>query len=330
MARAASVHVLSHGYCFDGVASATLFSHLLSRLQGGPLQFAYRSCGYGPKLKVVPRAWLSGDINAILDFRYSEDERLHWYFDHHATAFASREARELAERNVAEARGRRVLHFDPEASSCVRLIADVARVHHGVDTQGLSDLVEWADRVDAARFDAPEEAFFAKHPALAFAEVVERHGDTKFLNEMVPRLLNTPFLELCQAPDISALSAPYAQTKLVFLAAVREHGHVDGEVAVVDLTSSSAQPAGKFASYVAFPQCRYAATLLRTKDQLKLGIGYNPWSGRPRGHDVAALCKREGGGGHAVVGAANFPNEALDLARAALTRVTRALNAPDD
>lgn len=325
MPSPASLCVLTHGYCFDGIASAAVFARLCEQIEGKSLAASFRSCGYGPKLKTIPQNWLRGDINAILDFRYREDDRLDYYFDHHPTGFGSAEERERAEANVAASRQRRVLCFDPSSTSCVKLIASFARDKHGFADELLEPLIQWADRVDSARFDDPEEAFFAKHFALAFAEVVERHGDTAFLNTYTPSLMREPLSEIAERADIVEKRAPLARAKLEFLERLKRSGKLAGEVAVVDLGDDVVQPAGKFATYVAFPKARYSVALMRTRDQLKLGVGWNPWSGLERRHDIAEICRREGGGGHAVVGAANFPHERIDEARAALARVVDAL-----
>jgi hypothetical protein len=113
--------------------------------------------------------------------------------------------------------------------------------------------------------------------------------------------------------------------KQVFLSELKQKGRMQGETAVVDLGDACPTPAGKFATYVAFPTCRYSIVLLRTKDQLKLGVGYNPWSGKERLHDIASLCQKEGGGGHPVVGAVNFAHQEIDRARSALARIADAL-----
>ncbi len=43
----------------------------------------------------------------------------------------------------------------------------------------------------------------------------------------------------------------------------------------------------------------------------KISVGSNPWSPRPRTHNIAEICERYGGGGHAVVGAVSLKPEDL-------------------
>lgn len=321
-----AVHVLTHGHCFDGLVSAALFTKLLGELEPAKtLSFSYRSCGYGPKLKRIPKGWLAGQINAILDFRYAENENLTFYFDHHKTAFESDKDQRRAVQRVRASKGARKLHFDPACTSCAKLIARVAEETYGVKLADTEELVEWADRVDSARFESAEDAFFARGEALVLSDVVERHGDTPFVAKYAPMLARAHVNEVAREPEIQEMAAPLAAAKERFLSVVRQTGVVRGDVSVTDLGAQEITPAGKFATYVAFPSCRYSVILLRTRDQLKLGVGFNPWSGVQREHDIAALCKAEGGGGHPVVGAVNFAHAELDRARASLEKMVEAL-----
>jgi hypothetical protein len=329
MAKRSSVCVLTHGHCFDGLASAVVFTALWRELRNDTATpFEYRSCGYGPNLPSIPEAWLRGTENALLDFRFADSARLGWYFDHHATAFASDEQRERALAPERARSGRRVF-FDPTRPSCAGLVAEVARRQFTIALDGLSELVKWADRIDAARFESAEEAFFARQPALALADVVERAGDGKFLQAIVPALLERSLHDVVRLPSVAEPAGQIAAQKEAYLARVRGAAKTVGEVAAIDLSDAVAQAAGKFPQYVACPDSRYSVVLLRTADQLKLGVGYNPWSGKPRLHHLARLCQSEGGGGHAVVGGVAFAASELERARGVLARFVEALNAPD-
>jgi hypothetical protein len=64
----------------------------------------------------------------------------------------------------------------------------------------------------------------------------------------------------------------------------------------------------------------------RGKTRCKVSVGYNPWSGSERKHDISQICQRYGGGGHAVVGAiALGPNDAERARRIGL-EITGELN----
>ena len=48
----------------------------------------------------------------------------------------------------------------------------------------------------------------------------------------------------------------------------------------------------------------------------KISVGSNPFSPRPRRHNIATICERYGGGGHAVVGAVSLRTDDVERARA--------------
>ncbi|HTJ83637.1 MAG TPA: hypothetical protein VL400_18085 [Polyangiaceae bacterium] len=318
MSSRRDIRVLTHGHCFDGMVSAALFTALRKDELGSKAHFRYRSLGYGPKLGVIPEAWLTGDENALLDFKHTASGRLDWYFDHHKTAFASDRDRDKA---LATHGKRHRVYYDPECTSCAKLIARVATSELDFDVAPWAELVEWADKVDSARFDSADEAFRAEAPALVLADVVEHHGDGPYLDRTVPLLVERPLVEVANTEETKRLHAPIARAKATFLAAVRERGKASGDVVLLDLADGAPTPAGKFATYVAFPRCTYSVAVLRTRDQIKVGVGHNPWSGGARRHDLAELCRREGGGGHPVVGAIAFADKELDRARAVAQRI---------
>ena len=47
--------VATHGHCFDGAASAALFTRLARALapEGSAPSFRYKSCGYGPGMQMI-------------------------------------------------------------------------------------------------------------------------------------------------------------------------------------------------------------------------------------------------------------------------------------
>jgi hypothetical protein len=321
--------VATHGHCFDGMASAALFAHLVRALRGGQTpELRYKSFGYGPGLRMIPEAWLDGDENAILDFRYTPTDKLDWYFDHHVTGFGSTEERDRALAGAlprgASGAGRRV-YFEPTYSSCTKLIADVAREQFAVDVAQHDDLVRWADVIDAARFDSAEAAVDRSEPTLQLAGVVEHHGDTAFVAGIVPELLELGLHDLARSERVRELWRPIAAANDAFRARVAEKAETMGRAVLVDLSDAQQEVGVKFVTYALYPRAVYSVMLQRARQHYKLSIGYNPWCGAPREHDIASICQRYGGGGHPAVGAASFPLSARDRAREAATSVAREL-----
>ena len=98
-----------------------------------------------------------------------------------------------------------------------------------------------------------------------------------------------------------------------------------GGVVVVDLTHENIEAAGKFVTYALYPESSYSVVLTKSKSKLKISIGYNPWSTKPRTHNIAAICERHGGGGHPVVGAISFPVDKLAEAKAITEQIAAEL-----
>jgi hypothetical protein len=314
------VVVATHGHCFDGLCSAVMFTRLLRHLSGGtPLRFTYRAVGYGPGQDGVPPEALSGDDNAILDFRFSSSPKLTWYFDHHISAFATPGDRALFDERVAAetSRGQAFRRSFHEATygSCTKLIADVGQACFDLDSAPMEGLVRWADVIDSASFPSAEMAVARREPELALMTVIEHLGDDAFLAEYVPRLLAEPLTEVATSSAVTEAFGPLKVTHEAFVEKVRKHAVVHGPVVFVDLSAEIVEVAGKFITYALYPASAYSVTLTRSRSKCKISVGYNPWSRVPRVHDIAALCKHYGGGGHPVVGAVALPVSDAEGAR---------------
>lgn len=304
------VVIATHGHCFDGAASAALFTRLMSHLGGSQLTFSYRACGYTSSTKPVGASILAGDINALLDYRYTTHPNLHWYFDHHATAFPTDKERQHFERHRDNQR-----FHDPSYGSCAKLVADVALHSFGLSLPELEPLVRWAEIIDTAQFDSAEQAISREHPVLRLMTVIEHQGNAATLNRLVPRLAAHHVEQVASDPDVQRTSKHFARYHRAFVAKVRSKSKPHGAVVLVDLSDENHEVVGKFITYALFPDSDYSVILTRGRSKLKISVGFNPWSKHPRRHDISAICARHGGGGHAVVGAISLPVSDIERAR---------------
>jgi hypothetical protein len=312
------VVVATHGHCFDGLASAAVFTRLLRHIERGPLRFTYIACGYGPGQNGVDPAALSGDVNAILDFRFSQAPQLSWYFDHHVSAFPLPGDRPAYEARAAAAAGkgadRRFFH-DGAYGSCTKLIADVGAREFGLDPAPAANLVRWADMIDTASFPTATYAVERTEPVMQLMTIVEHEGNDAFLARMVPRVLEESIEDVARSPEVAAAYTPIATQNEGFIALVRAAAKEKGGVVLVDLSQHLLDVATKFVTYALYPASAYSVLLTRSKTKCKISIGYNPWSSVPRRHDIASICERYGGGGHAVVGAISLPADGVSKAQ---------------
>ena len=321
------VVVATHGHCFDGLSSATLFTRLLKELEGaGTVAFSYHACGYGIGQNTATPQVFDGQHNAILDYRFTATNRLNWYFDHHRTAFGSPADESFFRRR--EAPGRFV--YDPTYSSCAKLIYDTAKTEFGLRFPELESLVAWADKVDSANFASAEEAVLREDPILRLVSVVERFGNSALMAELTTRLQSEPLEEIALSPRIQAAYAPIGARFEKYQDLVRSAGETLGRVVLVDLTAAPLESIGKFVTYAQHPKSMYSVVVARLKRGFKLSVGYNPWCGQPLDADISQICARYGGGGHPVVGGISLPEgqrqRAQDIAREIAVELDSAAN----
>jgi hypothetical protein len=314
--------VATHGHCFDGLASAVVFTRLARSVEGGEPTFSYRGCGYGDGQLTPTDSVLTGDQNAILDYRFAASDRLTWYFDHHRTAFLTPADRAYFDARVSSGK----FFFDPDFTSCTKFLAGIARTRFGVEVDDLAEMIRWADVIDSAAFESPELALDRRNPVLRLAAVVERHGDDPLLSRLVPELLTRSLAEVVQSSDIDRRYKKIEAQHERFVKRVKERAVLHGQVVLVDLTNEPVETIGKFVTYALYPEAVYSVIVGQLKNASKISVGYNPWSGKPCGFDISAICARYGGGGHAVVGAVQLKPDEIARAREIALTITRELS----
>src|SRR5204862_524015 len=83
LAALAALQICYHDHCFDGVASAATFLRFYrDKLKPRAADVSFRGMAHRAGQLFPPDAF-SGDENAVVDFRFSADPRLTWWFDHH-------------------------------------------------------------------------------------------------------------------------------------------------------------------------------------------------------------------------------------------------------
>ena len=307
------VHVLHHGRCFDGAASAAMFVALLRAHRGASFEAVYLPKHHQRGDPFDASDFAGADASAVVDFRYSQREELTWYFDHHYSAFQLPGDREHFE---ADRSGRKF--HDPTAPSCAGYIAHIGAQNFGLELEAHAELIHCAETLDTADFSGPEEAVLYREPAMQLAAWIQAADDPEAISAFIDELLVTPFAKLASAKWIrerveTRLDAHWRDIELI-----RRVGQVGGGVFVYDLLDHSPRLLSHFIPYYLAPEVHYSVGMYAHPDgDLRLSVGFNPWSGATRSHDLAALCERHGGGGHPYVAGASFPAGQLDELRAA-------------
>jgi hypothetical protein len=321
------VTVATHGHCFDGLASAVIFTKLLRHIKAGhDLSFKYLAMGYGAGAGPDFDALLDGDENAILDYKFSRSSKLTWYFDHHVSAFTSDAERKAFE----ESRGNGRFFHDGTYGSCTKFLVDIGAKFFDFNPEPLGDLVYWADIIDRAAFPSAAIAVARQEPALRLMTLIEQSGEAELISRFVPALTDRPLDDVANDPEVVASYTQWQATAAPYEARVKAHAKLVGGAigaVLVDLTDELSDAAPKFVTYALYPDSAYSVVVTRGLKKIKLSIGFNPWCGQTRKHDIAKICERHGGGGHPVVGAIALPPgdvaRAQELARAIADELAR-------
>src|SRR6201995_3982808 len=136
------VRILYHDHCFDGAASAAFFSRFFGDKYAPDATFEFTGLAHKAS-QLFEDSLFDGDVNAIVDFKYSPDPRLTWWFDHHQSAFLSAED---AEHFKLDRSGRKL--YDPGFRSCTMFNASGAAEKFGYEAPDLADLGKRARNVD--------------------------------------------------------------------------------------------------------------------------------------------------------------------------------------
>lgn len=303
-----TVKVLYHSQCFDGFSSAAIFTRFYREQVDADARFVYRGLRHGAP-DPVETSLFDGDVNAVLDFRYSPSPKLHWWFDHHRSAFVT-----PAEREHYEGAANPQHFWDPDEPSCAGYIARVLRSESGFDSEPLAELCHWADVIDAARFEDARTAIELRAPPLQLMSVLEQTGDGKMARKVIEALSQGELMTLAGSKLVRDRFGPIHAQQTRALELIRQASVVHEDIVLVDL-SNQRVTANKFAAYYLHPEVTYVVALMRPPGKVRISVGANPWRSEARRHDIARICELFGGGGHAVVGGITIPGATEETGR---------------
>jgi hypothetical protein len=312
--------IFFHDACFDGTTSAALFAAFYRDAidrTAEPLAVGMVHRDGNPFEGVT----LDADDHACVDFRFCADPRMRWWFDHHATTFQPPTLREVYEREHLP-----TWFFDAAAPSCASLIGRVLGDGWGWQPPPhLVEAVRWADRIDAAQFATPEEAVALTTPAQRLAAWLA-HGRTPADTvQYIGWLSQGSLAEVAARPELAAELATVEVERARELEAVARIGVWHGDVIVLDRFAEPGLRSPGFLAYLLFPACLYAVAATSGSQHIKISVGANPWSTKPRRHHIGELCARFGGGGHAAVGGVTLRPDEHARAREAMTAIVNEL-----
>lgn len=313
------VRIFFHDKCFDGTATAALFSRFYRERIRSDVDFQFSGLVHRAGA-LFNEADFDGDENAIVDFKYSPSPRITWWFDHHQSAFLTPEDAEHYSRSDKSKK-----FYDPEFKSCTKFLASVAQQKFGFDPAPVAELIHWADIVDGAQFTSPKMAVEMAEPALKLTMVIESTNDPTFLPRLIPLLVTKPLAKVVEEPFVAALLPGLLERHWKSIDIMKQRAECKQGVIFFDVTDYDLEGYNKFIPYYLHPESVYSVGLSSSSFRVKVAVGSNPWTTRENMVNLAKVCERYGGGGHARVGAISFPPDRGDDARKAAAEIVAEL-----
>jgi hypothetical protein len=315
------VRVFYHDKCFDGACSAALFSRFYRERIRDDVEFVYTGLVHRAGA-LFDEKQFDGDENAIVDFKYCTSPKITWWFDHHLSAFLTPEDAAHYERQ-----GSTKKFYDPDFRSCTKFIATIAERRFGFNPAPVAEMIEWADIIDGALYGDARTAVEMKAPATKLTMVLEATQDPTFIPRLMPFLAGMPLAEILEQPFVAELIPPLLKRHEEAIVVLRERTQCKDGTVYFDVTDKELEGYNKFIPYFLHPECVYSVGLSKSSFRTKVAVGSNPWAHAEKMVNLAKICERYGGGGHARVGAISFEPDRFDQARQAAKEIVEELRA---
>jgi len=263
-----------------------------------------------------------GDENAIVDFKYSASPKITWWFDHHESAFLSPADAAHFEQDESNRK-----FYDPAFKSCTSFIAMIAEQRFGFDPLPVEELVHWTDIVDGALYENAQSAVEMKAPAMKLTMAIEAAPEPDFVKKLIPLLAREPLGAILEKPFVAGALPPLMERHQRSMDVLRQRTEERDGTIFFDITDQDLEGYNKFIPYYLHPDSIYSVGLSKSSFRVKVSVGSNPWSKREPTVNLAKVCERYGGGGHARVGAISFDVTQNEGARKAAQEIVEELRA---
>lgn len=313
------VKVFYHDKCFDGASSAALFARFYQERIREDVEFVYSGLLHRAGA-LFDETKFDGDENAIVDFKYSSSPKITWWFDHHESAFLTPADAEHFEQDQSNRK-----FYDPSFRSCTKFLVTVAEQRFGFNSAPVTELVEWADIIDGALYPDARSAVEMKAPAMKLTMVIEAAKDFNFVPRLIPLLATKPLAAILEEPFVLELLPSLLERHERSIGVLKQRTEFKDGTVFFDITDHDLEGYNKFIPYYVHPESIYSVGLSKSSFRTKVSVGSNPWSQNEPLVNLAKICERYGGGGHARVGAISFDTRQEEAARQAAQEIVEEL-----
>ncbi|MGH9512132.1 MAG: phosphoesterase [Terriglobales bacterium] len=315
------VKVFYHDKCFDGASSAAVFSRFYRERIRNDVEFAFSGLLHRAGA-LFDQVNFDGAENAIVDFKYSSSPKLTWWFDHHQSAFLTPADAAHFEQDQSNRK-----FYDPDFKSCTSFIAMIAEQRFGFDPAPVAELVYWTDIIDGAMYPDALTAVEMKAPAMKLTMAIESAKEPDFIPRIIPLLASKPLLQVLDEPFVASVLPPLLERHQQSIVTLRQRIEFKDGTLFFDVTDLDLEGYNKFVPYFLCPDSVYSVGLSKSSFRVKVSVGSNPWGPVEPRVNLAKVCERYGGGGHARVGAISFDVSQKDVARKAAQEILQELRA---
>ncbi len=319
------LRIFFHDACFDGTASAALFAAFYRDVIDRSVVVDPVGMNHRDGDPFVDASF-DADDHACVDFRFSANQRMRWWFDHHATAFQPPQLREIFD--GAAPLQRATWCFDAKAASCTGLLArELERGWSWRPPPFLAEVIRWADIIDAAAFPSAAAAIALDEPAQQVAAWLAHGRQGGETAAYIQQLSRRSISQIAQDTDMRRAITQIVDGRADLRTALLQCAQQTGAVVVFDRLAVPGARSPGFLGYQLFPDAKYSIAATTSDQAIKISVGVNPWTTRQSGatHNIGELCAALGGGGHAAVGGITLRLDEKLRAQAAITALVDAL-----
>ncbi len=270
---------------FDGHASAAVFLNFL-KSRGDNVK------NYFPVDHEIKPRWETFKFKnhfAVFDFYFHP--KAAYFFDHHATTF-------IKESWKKSFRPSKFFFLEPNYFSCCRLVLDsLVREYRFKTTDNFTELMDWLDVIDGAKYGSGKQAIELKEPALRIDAYIDFAIKRNMATTWIVKALSTKGLGRV-AKDRRVVLA-YKKTlkeNKKSLAYYQKNLKVFENISFIDLTKARVQRL-RAAPYCLCPELTYSITVKRKDGGYRLSVSSNPWHKKKNKIDLGVMLKKFGGGG---------------------------------
>lgn len=276
--------------------------------------------------------WLSQELLtpcAVVDFLY-HPQAMFWA-DHHGTTFLSEEGR----RDFEKRRGTWLV-YDDHSGSCACLLRNHFEECFSFADPRYDEMVEWADKIDSARYETVEEAIFGEAPALRIRASLAAGDGQEFSKQLVNDLR---FNTLDQVAELPLVRERSEEVRLKIAAGLERFAPAvrldKGEIVVFDVASQKGAMISRYAPYHFFPEARYSVGVVRSLNNAKITAMRNPWrefqsvSLGKIFENLGTVFEGVGGGGHQRVASVILSGDQVQQSAAILSHIVGRIREQD-